>query len=81
MALTQGILARMVADSAPEPLRATSFGAFYFVAGIATLLASLAAGLIWDREGAAATFVASALVAAVAWAMLTLLPDERPARR
>lgn len=81
MALTQGILARMVADSAPEPLRATSFGAFYFVTGIATLLASIAAGLIWDRDGAAATFVASALVAAVAWAMLTLLPDEGPATR
>ena len=78
MALTQGILARMVADSAPEPLRATSFGAFYFVTGIATLLASIAAGLIWDREGAAATFIASALVAAVAWAMLTLLPKEGP---
>lgn len=81
MALTQGILARMVADSAPEPLRATSFGAFYFVTGIATLLASIGAGLIWDREGAAATFIASSVVAAVAWAMLTLLPEDRPARR
>ena len=76
MALTQGVLARMVADSAPEQLRATTFGAFYFVAGIATLLASLAAGLIWDREGASATFIASAGVAAVAWAMLSLLPEE-----
>jgi MFS family permease len=82
MALTQGIFARMIADSAPDGLRGTSFGAFYFVTGIATLLASLAAGLIWDREGAAATFIASAAVAAVAWAMLSLLPDERrsPAR-
>jgi MFS family permease len=77
MALTQGILARMIADSAPAQLRATSFGAFYFVTGIATLLASVAAGLIWDREGAPATFIASAAVAAVAWAMLTLLPDDR----
>jgi len=78
MALTQGIFARMIADSAPEHLRATSFGAFYFVSGIATLLASLAAGLIWDREGAAATFIAGAGVAAVAWAMLSLLPENRP---
>lgn len=77
MALTQGIFARMVADSAPVALRATSFGAFYFVTGIATLLASVGAGLIWDREGAAATFIASAAVAAVAMTMLTLLPDER----
>ena len=34
MALTQGIFARMIADSAPEELRATSFGAFWFVSGI-----------------------------------------------
>ena len=80
MALTQGIFARMIADSAPEHLRATSFGAFYFVTGIATLLASLAAGLIWDREGASAVFIAGAAVAAVAWAMLSLLPDESRVR-
>lgn len=76
MALTQGIFARMIADSAPEQLRATSFGAFYFVTGIATLLASIGAGLIWDREGASATFIAGAGVAALAWAMLSLLPED-----
>ena len=37
MALTQGIFSRMIADSAPEPLRATSFGAFWFVTGIAVV--------------------------------------------
>lgn len=81
MALTQGIFARMIADSAPAHLRASSFGAFYFVTGIATLLASVGAGLIWDREGAGATFLASAAVAAVAWAMLSLLPGELRPRR
>ena len=79
MALTQGIFARMIADSAPEQLRATSFGAFYFVTGIATLLASLGAGWLWDREGASAVFLTGAAVAALAWAMLVLLPEERPA--
>jgi MFS family permease len=78
MALTQGIFSRMIADSAPEHLRATSFGAFWFVTGIASLLASLGAGLLWDREGPSATFIASAIVAAVALAMLSLL-EERPA--
>ena len=77
MALTQGIFSRMIADSAPEGLRATSFGAFWFVSGIAALLASLGAGWLWDRQGSAATFATSAGVAAVAFAMLTLLPDER----
>jgi MFS family permease len=77
MALTQGILARMIADSAPEHLRATSFGAFWFASGIATLLASVAAGLLWDRDGSQATFLTGAAAAAVAMAMLSLLPDKR----
>ncbi len=80
MALTQGIFARMIADSAPAKLRATSFGAFWFVSGIATLLASLGAGWLWDRDGSSAAFLASAAIAAVAIAMLTLAPPrERPA--
>ncbi len=77
MALTQGIFARMIADVAPPHLRATSFGAFYFASGIATLLASLAAGLLWDRDGAQATFLAGAAAAAVALAMLSLLPEPK----
>src|SRR5215208_275863 len=76
MALTQGIFSRMIADSAPEHLRATSFGAFWFVTGIGALLASLGAGLLWDRDGSSATFVTSAAVAAAALAMLSLLQDE-----
>jgi MFS family permease len=76
MALTQGIFARMIADSAPDHLRASSFGAFYFASGIASLLANLAAGLLWDRGGAEATFVAGAAVATAAMMMLTLLPEK-----
>ena len=78
MALTQGIFARMIADVAPKHLRATSFGAYYFVSGIGTLLASVAAGFIWDRDGAAMTFIAGAGAAAVAVAMLSLLAETRP---
>ena len=73
MGLTQGIFARMIADSAPDHLRGTSFGAFYFLTGIATLLASVAAGLLWDSYGAAATFYLSSIIAAAAAAMLILL--------
>jgi len=77
MALTQGIFARMIADSAPDHLRATSFGAFWFVTGIAGLLASLAAGLLWDRIGSSATFYAGAAAAALALALLSLLREPR----
>ena len=82
MALTQGIFARMIADVAPDHLRATSFGAFNFVSGIGTLLASVAAGFIWDRDGATTTFLAGAGAAAVAATMLSLITETRstPAR-
>jgi MFS family permease len=81
MAMTQGVFARMIADSASEELRATSFGAFYFVSGFGALLASLGAGWLWDREGASATFLTSAGIAAVALAMFSLLADDRPDQR
>jgi MFS family permease len=76
LALTQGIFARMIADAAPDHERATSFGAYFFVSGVATLLASLGAGLIWDRDGAAMTFTIAAGVAALAGTMLWLMPKR-----
>lgn len=48
----------------------------WFVSGIATLLASLGAGWLWDRDGSSATFYASAAIAAAALAMLSLLPEQ-----
>ena len=77
MAFTQGLFAKLIADSAPDELRATSFGAFHFASGIATLLASLAAGLLWDKGGPAMTFTAGALVAAASGLLLLSLPGER----
>ena len=74
MALTQGIFARMIADAAPETQRASSFGAFFFASGISALLASLGAGWLWDRGGPADTFMTAAGVAALAGAMLWLMP-------
>jgi MFS family permease len=76
MALTQGIFSRMIADASPQPLRATSFGAFYFVTGISSLLANIGAGWLWDREGPSATFITSAAIAAVALAMFSLLEEK-----
>jgi MFS family permease len=76
MALTQGIFARMIADAAPQAQRATSFGAFFFSSGVAALLASIGAGYLWDRSGPAETFTVAAGVAALAGAMLWLLPAK-----
>jgi MFS family permease len=68
MGMTQGLLAAMVAHTAPADLRGTAFGVFNLASGIALLLASAVAGALWDAFGAAATFWAGA-----ALALLTLL--------
>jgi MFS family permease len=60
MGITQGLLATLVADTAPTELRGTAFGLFNFVGGIAVLLASVIAGALWTAFGPAATFLAGA---------------------
>ena len=60
MGMTQGLLAAMVADTAPADLRGTAFGFFNLVSGVALLAASVIAGLLWDRLGASWTFHAGA---------------------
>jgi MFS family permease len=66
LALTQGLLARLVADAAPPALRGTAFGIFHLVSGVALVLASVVAGVLWQRMGPAATFIAGAAFAALA---------------
>ncbi len=62
MGLTQGLLATMVTDTAPDALRGTAFGAFNLVSGVAMLGASVLAGLLWDQCGPTATFAAGAIL-------------------
>jgi len=66
MAFTQGLLAKLVADTAPAELVGTGFGIFNVVSGGALLLASVIAGSLWNSFGASATFLAGAVFAAVA---------------
>ena len=61
MGITQGLLAAMVADAAPADLRGTAYGFFNLMSGIAMLIASALAGLLWDQLGAAFTFIAGAI--------------------
>ncbi len=82
MALTQGLLSKLVADAAPYGLRGTAFGVFNLVSGLALLLASVIAGSIWSTLGASATFLAGASFAALAATGLLLhRPIARAARR
>lgn len=63
MGFTQGVLATLVADSAPPELRGTAFGMFNLVTGAALLAASVIAGVLWDALGAQWTFLAGAVFA------------------
>ena len=66
MGMTQGLLATMVADAAPPALRGTAYGFFNLVSGIALLIASVVAGLLWDKFGAPYTFHAGAAFSVLA---------------
>lgn len=70
MAMTQGLLATMVADAAPADLRGTAFGFFNLMSGLAMLLASTVAGVLWDQLGAPVTFAAGAVFSLAALALL-----------
>jgi len=75
MGMTQGLLATMVAGAAPAHLRGTAFGFFNLVSGVAMLIASVLAGLLWDEIGAATTFYAGAVFSVLALAILMLRPS------
>ncbi len=66
MGLTQGLLATLVADTAPERLRGTAFGIFNLASGVAMLIASVIAGGLWDAYGPRFTFLAGAGFTAIA---------------
>ena len=72
MGITQGLLATMVAQTAPADLRGTAFGFFNFGSGIAMLFSSVIAGLLWDQHGAAVTFYAGAIFAFAAMFMIMI---------
>ncbi len=80
LGMTQGLLATMIADVAPEDLRGTAYGCFNLVSGIAMLAASALAGLMWDRLGAAFTFYTGAVFCALTLAGLALRPMSKPHR-
>ncbi|KVD32700.1 MFS transporter [Burkholderia ubonensis] len=79
MGFTQGILAAMVADTAPVEWRGTAFGLFNLASGVAMLLASAIAGWIWQRFGAPAMFFTGAAIVVVPLAMCAFAPG-RPER-
>lgn len=77
MGFTQGAFAALVADRAPAKLRGTAFGVLNLATGVATLAASVVAGMLWDALGPYATFLAGAGLGLVALVAVLALPRGR----
>jgi MFS family permease len=78
MGMTQGLLAALIAETAPEAARGTAFGVFNLVTGLALLAASLVAGGLWEWIGPQATFLGGAGFAAIGLAGFLLLGGRTP---
>ena len=76
MAMTQGLLAAMVAGTAPADLRGTAFGFFNLLSGLALLVASTVAGVLWDQFGAAVTFAVGAVFSLLALGLIGWWREE-----
>ncbi len=72
MGMTQGLLAALVADAVPAPLRGTAFGLFNLAGGVALLLGNLLAGGLWEAAGPGATFLSGAALTAIALAAMVV---------
>ena len=77
LALTQGLLATLIADAAPTDLRGTAFGLFNLASGVAMLFGNALTGWLWDAKGADSAFLLSAIAASTILLALPLLKAER----
>jgi MFS family permease len=79
MGMTQGLLAAMIAGASPADLRGTAYGFFNLACGLALLVASALAGIVWEEFGAPFTFCVGATFGACAIALVAV-KEGRPSR-
>jgi MFS family permease len=77
--LTHGVAKAIVAESAPADRRGTALGLFQTATGLATILASVTAGLLWDRISPAAPFYFGSALALLPLLLLPFLGKKRQA--
>jgi MFS family permease len=73
-ATTEGVGRALVADMVSSRSRATAYGVYYGVLGVATLPASVLAGLLWQWISPSAPFLVGAVLAVLASLVLAVAP-------
>ncbi|TRB09576.1 MFS transporter [Agrobacterium tumefaciens] len=79
MGLSQGLLATLVAETAPPNLKGTAFGVFNLMTGVAVLIGNVLAGLLWDLHGSFGTFLMGAILSLAALPVLIWISRRRSA--
>jgi hypothetical protein len=80
IALTDGVTRALVVGLVPPGRKATALGLYNTVVGLMVLVASVTAGLLWNRVGPAAPFIYGVSTAVLAAVLLfTLLPRRTTA--
>ncbi|MBI4298005.1 MAG: MFS transporter [Chloroflexi bacterium] len=78
LSIGEGVGQALIADCTPTALRATGMGLYQGAYGVGVLLASLAAGTLWDSFGPSTPFLLGSGLAALAFVLGTrYLPDSR----
>lgn len=77
LGLAQGTLAALVADHSPAHCRGTAYGVFNLFSAVALLIASAAAGILWDHFGPSYMFFASGAIALIGCSALLFFFKEK----
>lgn len=75
--LTEGSAKAMVAELVPDENRGAAYGLYSASIGVMALPASLIAGALWNRVSPAAPFAFGAVLAAIAFLGLHMVPQQK----
>ena len=78
IALTHGVGKALIAEAAPPDRKATALGFFQMSTGLTTILASIVAGLLWDKVSPSAPFYFGSGIALLSLLLLPLLRESPP---
>ena len=76
-AMTEGVGRALVADLVPQGSRGAAYGVYHGAVGASALLASIIAGVLYEKVGPSAPFVLGAALAAVASVLLAVFLPRR----